>query len=126
MAKTSYITVQTRFAGIHNWGNCPLKEVGFLANDHRHMFYVYVDMQVTHNDRDLEFFIIQNELNNIIKDWHETDLTNGITILGSRSCETIADLFIEALRILHPTVRWIRVSVSEDKENSGSVVWEAD
>lgn len=123
--KEIFITVKTQFAGMHFWKDAP-SEVAFLKNLHRHIFYIVVDIPVTHKDRQLEFFILKNHIDKIISNWHETDLTKGMIYLGSRSCEMIADYLLEKLKKDLKIESWIQVTVSEDNENSGTVYWKAD
>ena len=124
MAYTSYITVKNQFVGTHKWGNCPHEDVAFLKNEHRHVFHVQTVLPVNHDDRDLEFFMVQNEIDKTIY-----DLYDGNTVhleLGNRSCEMVAKEIIDGLRKTYDNLPWIRVSVSEDDENSAGVMWEKD
>lgn len=96
------IEVKTRFVGYHRYANAP-EEVKFLRNLHRHVFWVEVEVEVAHDDREKEFFIIQDRLNKFIN----TDTPEEVG-----SCEHIARriaMFMEGV---------VRVKVSEDGENA--------
>jgi hypothetical protein len=117
--------VKTQFEGMHRWANCPIDAVSFLKNDHRHLFYVNLTLPVSHDDRDLEFFVVKSALNKSIKGLYHKDHV-GIQHLGSCSCEMIAKEIIEDLLLLDTfkNLAWIRCTVSEDDENSAGVMWE--
>lgn len=107
------IKVQNNFEGFHAWPKAP-KEVDFLRNKHRHIFYVTATIEVLHNDRELEFFIVQRFIKKIIE----------TKILGKpelrRSCEDIAETILDYLEAKYRG-RMISVEVSEDRENSSVV-----
>jgi len=63
--KTSII-VTTEKIGFHQYKDAPEK-VKFLRNLHRHKFYIKVGLPVTHDNRELEFFTVQRELNDFLK-----------------------------------------------------------
>jgi hypothetical protein len=120
---SSYITVKTTFVGIHQWSGCPFTEVSFLTHPHRHIFHVDVVLPVSHDDRDLEFFIVKACLDDIIALHFERNQYTNIVYLGERSCEMIAKEIIEEFLKEHDVV-WMRCSVSEDNENGAGVMWE--
>ena len=59
--KKTYITVRTEFEGFHRYPNAGEidSRIKFLENEHRHIFKVEVTASVTHNDRELEFFLVK-------------------------------------------------------------------
>lgn len=120
--KSTFIAVKTTFEGIHEWSECSLSEVQFLKNAHRHIFYVEVILPVTHDDRQLEFFIVKAQLQDIINKFPKNGYTH-IYHLGQKSCEMIADIFIDELRIVYPMIKSIQCKISEDKENAAIVLW---
>lgn len=114
MTKT-FVEIKTNYEFFHKWENAP-EEVSFLRNLHRHIFYVTVKMEVFHNDRDIEFFMLKNDINKIIDDlkktWPETI-----------SCEQMA---IDIRIILKQKYsfrinRFTSIKISEDNENSAIV-----
>lgn len=120
------IWVTTRFSAIHYWPNPPV-EVSFLAQPHRHEFHVKLEAQVFHGDRELEFFIVKNWLNNYVSSW----VNNGAY---THSCEQFADEILDAFVQVFPATkfdrsfpapvsckRFVSVTVSEDGENGATV-----
>ena len=111
MNKT-FIIVRTQFEGIHYYVNA-LEEVMFLRCPHRHIFYVEAEIEVFHNDRELEFIIVKRDLEKYLK---ELDVSY-------HSCEQIAELIQTYLKNRWPTPenikreRLVSVKVFEDNEN---------
>ena len=87
-------------------------DVSFLANLHRHIFHFRVAIEVTHNDRDIEF--IQ------FKRWLESLYVNTILQLDYKSCEMISDDLYLQIATKYPN-RDVWIEVSEDGENGCSV-----
>ena len=90
-----------------------LADVSFLANEHRHIFHFKVAIEVTHNDRDIEF--IQ------FKRWLE-GLYQGTLQLNYKSCEMICDDLYEEIATRYPD-RFIEITVSEDGENGATITY---
>lgn len=114
---TTYVWITTTFKAIHAWPECPINEVSFLRHKHRHLFKVKVTCKVLHNDRDVEFFVLQNAVDKFIEDnWQKEDL-------GSMSCENLAETLLTHLRC-RENRNVVCVEVSEDGENGACVCWE--
>lgn len=109
-----WVTVRTSFKGIHHWPGCPHEEVSFLRNPHRHVFHVTVSVEVAGDDREVEFFLLQREIDEILAQTFNQE--DGLLILGARSCEMVADEIYSRISEEYPT-REIRITVSEDNEN---------
>lgn len=105
-----FITIKFNFEGIHFYPDAP-EEVSFLRNPHRHIFYAEVTIQVKHDNRELEFFMVKNKL--------QKKFAGGY--LGSKSCEMMAAEIIYYVVELYGD-RKIVCSVSEDLENLSTVV----
>lgn len=114
MKKT--ITVKTSFVGFHKWDNAP-DRVAFLKDLHRHIFNVEVEFKVNHNDRDLEFFLMKELVQKIIKSLYKKN-PDYIDWLMVWSCEMIAEDIYEQIPTVYEVVR---VNVSEDWENSSTL-----
>lgn len=112
------ITVRTRFRGAHCYPSAP-QAVGFLGNSHRHEFHVEVELSVTHDDRELEFLLVQQFIDAVIDDMYPT--VYGIKDLGSSSCEAIARKVGNRLKQEYGATRLVRVSVFEDGENGANL-----
>lgn len=99
-----YIVISWDFIGFHRWQQAP-DEVSFLRDLHRHKFICSAKVQVFHNERDIEFFTLQNLLKSI--EWLNQE---------NDSCEAIAERILIFLQERYPN-REIETSVSEDAEN---------
>ena len=110
MTKT-FVEIKTNYEFLHCWKNAP-EEVSFLRNLHRHIFYVIVKMEVFHNDRDIEFFMLKNDINKIIDDLKKT-------WLQTISCEQMGLDIMNKLKQKYN--RNICIKISEDNENSAIV-----
>lgn len=114
--RTIFVTFQKE--GIHRYpaaGTEPaLAGVDFLQYPHRHIFHFKVTLQVTHNDRDVEFILFKRELENLYK---EATLQ-----VDYKSCEMLAEDLIEYISGKYPG-RDIAVEVSEDGENGATLTY---
>lgn len=111
MIKTSiWVTFQKE--GIHKYpaaaSDPKLADVSFLASPHRHIFHFKVQLQVFHDDRDVEFILLKRELEGLYN--------TGTLQLNNMSCEMIAKELLSYLRTYYPG-RDSTISVSEDNEN---------
>lgn len=107
-----HVYIKNQFEGFHRWKTAP-DEVSFLRDRHRHIFKVKTTIEVEFADRDVEFIMVQHEINDIIKEMVAGDMLDW-------SCETMAIYILEHLHQLHPN-REMSCDVSEDGEN-GAVV----
>ena len=89
-------------------------DVSFLGYPHRHTFYFKVQIQVTHNDRDIEFIQFKRWLENLYKD--------DVLQLDYKSCEMIADDLYQHINLKYPN-RFVVIDVSEDNENGCQIVY---
>ena len=112
--KTS-ITVRTEFEGFHYYPNAGQIDprIKFLENEHRHMFKVTANIEVFHDDRELEFFLVKWDLNEFIKGGN----------MNHKSCEMMGREILEHLKTKWGAHRGISVTVSEDGESDGTVTW---
>ncbi len=92
-------------------------DVSFLANKHRHMFYFKVHVEVTSDNREIEF--IQ------FKRWLQSLYAKDILQLDYRSCEMLANELYIMINKKYPN-REIRIDISEDNENGAYVIYEAN
>ena len=109
------IFVTTQFEGLHRWKDAP-EEVDFLRSYHRHMFHVRLEVEVTVEDREIEFILLKRELEHLIQ----------IMFVGRKmdeSCESIARIIADFMtRDKHMCAgRAVRCEVSEDGENGAAV-----
>lgn len=114
MMKTCLTTVivNTTFEGTHQYVDAP-QEVSYLRVPHRHIFHVNVEIQVFHDDRELEFIMIKHRLDEFLRN-------EGFSLMTS--CEQYAKHIIEFL-IEKYGERQICCQVLEDGENGGKVYY---
>lgn len=110
-----WVKIKTNFIGFHKYEDAP-EEVAFLRYLHRHKFYVEALIQVFHDDRELEFFIVQNNLDRDIIPFVTQKFPLG-------SCEMISEDIMWGLVNSYGDHRNYYVEVSEDDENSATSAW---
>lgn len=102
------------------WSDAP-EEVIHLRYPHRHLFYVTVEVEVGHDNRDVEFFILQDHLRSVMTRLPIfKNMPAGPTV--EWSCERVAETIAGVLESdfgYHARM----VEVSEDGESSG--IWYA-
>ncbi len=106
-----FCTVQVE--GLHRWKNCPHDEVDYLRNFHRHTFYIAAYKRVNHDDRDVEFIMLQHRIRDYLTDMYY-DRVLRLHVFGDMSCEMIAKELIEEFDLS-------KCEVNEDNEN-GAIV----
>lgn len=89
-------------------------DVSFLASPHRHIFHFKVQMEVFHNDREVEFIQLKRELENLY--------SSNTLQLNYKSCEMIAEDLADYILAKYPD-RKIVIDISEDGENGCSVTF---
>jgi hypothetical protein len=114
----TYIIIKDQFPALHAWLDCPYEEVAFLRNPHRHIFFVQVKIEVFHDDRDVEFFMVKRVLSNLLLNLFSN------RFLGSKSCEMLCTEIRDIFYLNYPNDIIIHsVSVFEDNENGAEVVF---
>lgn len=120
----SFIWVTFHKEGIHRYpaaGTDPKLatgdwlDVSFLATPHRHIFHFRVEMEVFHDDRDVEFI----QLKRILENWYSEKTLS----VDYKSCEMIAKDLYDKIIVKWPG-RDIRIEVSEDGENGCRIYFE--
>ena len=118
------IMVRTSFRGTHNWPEASQfagDEVSFLEARHRHTFHVKAELAVSDSDREVEFFVFQEQIDKAIVHCYGQGRDQLVYNLNRRSCETISEEIINALRSLHGYKGTLSVEVWEDNEVGASV-----
>ena len=90
-------------------------DVSFLGYPHRHIFHFKIEIEVFHDDRDIEF--IQ------FKRWLEGLYADGTLQLDYKSCEMICDDLANTINFKYPN-RNLTITVSEDNENGATCSYE--
>lgn len=120
-----WIKIKSDFIGHHRFANASQMSpaISFLENTHRHKFLIEFQIQVFHDDREIEFFILKNQIDSFL-----TGLAQTMTAeKNSRnSCEQIGKMIINYVKKLYPSRRKMIVEVSEDGESSAIVNYTPD
>lgn len=112
----SYIWVKFQKEGIHNYPDAP-PGAEFLKHPHRHMFHFRVELEVFHDDRDVEFILFKRELESLYSAGHME--------MNHKSCEMLARELAEYVQKEYPG-RDMAIEVSEDNENGCRLVFPKD
>lgn len=107
MSSKTFIWVKTQFHGVHCYPEAP-SEVDYLRSVHRHLFKVKATVQVHHDDREVEFHMMQNFIDSL---YTEKNLD-----VNRKSCEMLAKELLDTLISKYGNKRDYRVEVSEDGE----------
>lgn len=94
-----------------------LAEVSFLGYPHRHIFHFKVQVEVFHDDRDIEFILFKRELEGLFD--------SGTLELDFKSCEMISDDLYGYISNKYPG-RDVWIDVSEDNENGSHAYYSKD
>ena len=113
MIEQTSIWVTFQKEGIHCYPDAP-EEVAYLRQPHRHVFHFKVKTEVFHDDRELEFHMLKNELQALY--------TDDILKLDYLSCEMMARELAEYIKSKNPD-RNFYVDVSEDGECGARIEW---
>lgn len=92
-----------------------LKDVSFLSNPHRHIFHIEVELEVFHDDREIEFILLKRDLEGHLSSVYD---------MNYKSCEMIAKDLSQYLRDTYGSNRYCRVDVFEDGENGARIIYE--
>lgn len=106
------IIVKNKVEFIHRYISAP-EEVAFLREYHRHEAHIETEIEVYHDDRELEFILVKDYIDSLLE--HEIDMR-----YVDKSCEMVAKEIIAKL-IQRYGDRGITCKVFEDDEN-GAVV----
>ena len=97
--------------GYHCYPDAP-EDVSYLSHPHRHKFLFRVEIEVQHNERDIEYHQFKNQ----IMSWYDT----GVCEFNNMSCEAIAEHLAYKVAAVFGH-RQITVDVSEDGECGSTV-----
>lgn len=100
--------VTHQFPYIHYWN----KAKNYLQNAHRHLFYITLMVEQFHNDRDIEFIALKEELAELCSEKYQI-VSKGSPI----SCEMIGEQIREHFLKRFNYTRTVTVQVMEDNEN---------
>lgn len=109
--EVAYSSAVVRFSvpGFHCWPGAS-GERSYLADRHRHLFLVEVELQVFHEEREVEFHDLLDFCKNVFPGGE----------MGAKSCETMATELYKEVAGQYPDRRLV-VSVFEDGEVGAKV-----
>jgi hypothetical protein len=111
--RNTMIRVSFQKEGIHKYPAAKdLEGVEFLQYPHRHIFHFYVQLEVFHDDREVEFILFKRELEGLFE--------KGVMQADYKSCEMMANDLLDYVEVNYPN-RICQVEVYEDDEN-GAIV----
>ena len=112
MTRTRWIWVTFDKVGFHYYPaaatRTDLADVSYLANRHRHKFGFKIQIEIYHDDRELEFHQFKN--------FCESLFDTSIIDINSKSVEMLADDVYEQINEAYPR-RNVIIEVDEDGEN---------
>jgi hypothetical protein len=110
------IIVSLQVEGTHSWPECPIKEVSFLKNEHRHIFFIQCKKIVTHTDREVEIIQLKRKIQRflLVAYSNSNDIGSSVCLFGRMSCEDIATRLLYEFNLSF-------CSVLEDNENGAEV-----
>lgn len=116
-------TVQVSFKipGLHCWPNAGIEgneTNNFLQYPHRHSFHISVEVKVSHNERQIEFIQLQNEIEQMLSEKY-WNVEKQLFDFGPMSCESIAEVILDWGVLEYPTI--FKISVSEDGEFAANI-----
>lgn len=111
------IKVRFKIEGIHRWEDCPIEEVSYLKNDHRHLFGIIATKEIQHDDRDIEFIELQHKMKNYLREKYWSTF-HQCHYFDRMSCERISRELILQFNLSD-------CEVNEDDEN-GAILTSID
>lgn len=89
------VIIDFEIEAIHQWKDCNITEVEFLKHKHRHLFKIRGGFGVEKEDRELEIFYLQAQIQNFLENKFPKYNNSNIIDLGNSSCETVAILILQ-------------------------------
>lgn len=100
----TWVKVKSNFIALHRWKHAK----DFLKDYHRHIFYVDFWITVAHDDREIEFFALKEQLDKFLRiNYNKKKL--------DMSCEMFAMEILKFFKKKYPK-REYKCEVSEDGE----------
>lgn len=126
MPTTRHIDLRAQAEGLHHWPDATDPDT-YLRDPHRHLFVVIVEVQVFHDDREIEINAAARWLTELLPTLgHAAHLANAPVDFGPQSCEHLATRITEAVKDRYGAHRQVRTSVLEDGHLGATVRWEPD
>lgn len=104
--------------GMHRWLDAPV-EFSYLAYPHRHLFYFEVEIEVKHENREIEFIDFSRRCRLEVQSWF-VNCFNHTDDAPPWSCETLGKSLLTKIDLWYPD-NFITIKVFEDNENGAEV-----
>ena len=117
------VVVRLQIEGLHCWPNAEnvFPEVGFLADPHRHIFFIELKKRVYHDDRDIEIILFKRSVLEYLTEKYDNTNVESYYYhsldFGSKSCEMLAKELLFKFDLEY-------CSVLEDGENGAILEYE--
>ena len=118
----TFVQVKTEVYIKHNWPNCNIEQSDFLRNEHVHKMLITVEVEVTHSDRQVEFFVLRGDILRVLQSLYKIEAKGVIYEIGTRSMEMVADELF--MKLYEQQYSVYSVECSEDGFFSGKVIRE--
>lgn len=126
MTATTFVQFAAQIDGLHRWPDAGAPD-GYLKAPHRHLFVATVNLEVFHDDREIEINAAARWLTALLPTLTDVPRTgDGPIDFGAQSCERLATRIAEALKRHHGVHRTITVTVLEDGLLGAGVTWKPD
>jgi hypothetical protein len=109
-----YAIVRFQRKGYHCWPDAPMRRI-YLSHNHRHLFHVQVELEVRHDEREVEYHDLLEFSEKIFADLFPFP-SHGVYPDYIASCETMARELAKEIATRYPGGRVLIVSVFEDGE----------
>jgi hypothetical protein len=122
MTRRAFVRLRTTVEGLHRWPDASAPDA-YLAAPHRHLFAVEVDLQVHHDDREIEINAAGRWLAELMPTLAGPREPGGPLDFGRQSCEQLAGRIADALLARHGQDRQLRCVMLEDGVLGAGVEW---
>ena len=123
MPFTNFIRLRTQIEGLHRWPGAADPD-GYLSSPHRHLFVAELDVEVHHDDREIEINGLARWLTALLPSFAVTPPVGDQPVdFGDQSCEQLAWRLVDELTRRHGPDRRVRCAVLEDGILGGGVDW---
>lgn len=113
------VLAKSAISATHNWP-APSNNMMLLKNEHHHVFTVEAELEVTHEDREVEFIQVSLRVRELLEELGG-EPRDKLYRFGSMSCEKIARTLGQRLAVSYGE-RWMSITVREDDIHGATVV----
>jgi hypothetical protein len=126
MPALTFVRLAAQADGLHYWPSADDPD-RYLQTPHRHLFVVTVDLQVFHDDREIEINAASRWLTGLLPTLTDVPhVGDGPVDFGAQSCEQLATRITDAIKHRHGPRRHITTTVLEDGLLGAGITWRPD